>query len=176
MNAFCAGKMQRGGFANRNGSTSLQVKPDSGKNRVIHLPRIRGYNFCDAAKVAFDKCIINRLFGSNHHLVMKMNPDRLFKSLSDPNRRALFQRLCQEGEMTVQQLTDGAGISQPAVSKHLANLRFAGLVGLRPEGRQSHYSARPEALMPLTNWVRLYGSFWAGKLDDLTDLLQRMDQ
>jgi DNA-binding transcriptional ArsR family regulator len=105
-----------------------------------------------------------------------MTPDRLFKALSDPTRRALFQRLCQEGEMTVQVLTDGARISQPAVSKHLAALKAAGLVTLRPEGRQSHYSARPEALVPLSNWVKLYSSFWAGRLDALSDLLNRMDQ
>lgn len=104
-----------------------------------------------------------------------MTPDRVFKALSDPTRRALFERMCQDGEMTVQQLTDGAGVSQPAVSKHLVVLRAAGLVGLRPEGRQSHYSARPEALVPLSNWVRLYASFWAGRLDALTEMLSRMD-
>ena len=104
-----------------------------------------------------------------------MQADLLFKALSDPTRRALFERMCQDGELTVQQLTDGAGVSQPAVSKHLAALRAAGLVNLRPAGRQSHYSARLEALVPLSNWVRLYSSFWAGRLDNLTEMLRRMD-
>ena len=105
-----------------------------------------------------------------------MTQDLLFKALSDPTRRALFQRLCHDGELTVQMLTDDAGISQPAVSKHLAVLKAAGLVSLRPAGRQSHYSARPEALQPLSNWVTLYSSFWAGRLDALTDFLRRIDQ
>lgn len=104
-----------------------------------------------------------------------MLTESLFKALSDPTRRALFERMCQEGELTVQQLTDGSGVSQPAVSKHLVALRLAGLVALRPEGRQTFCAARPEALVPLSNWVRLYSSFWAGRLDALTDMLSRMD-
>ena len=42
-------------------------------------------------------------------------PDLLFKALADPTRRALFERLCLDGEATVGALTAGAGISQPAV-------------------------------------------------------------
>lgn len=101
--------------------------------------------------------------------------DMLFKALADPTRRALFERLCA-AEMTVHALTLGAGISQPAVSKHLAALKAAGLVSDRPDGRQTHYRAEPRALAPLVDWVGHYSAFWAGKLDALTDLLGRMDQ
>ena len=66
--------------------------------------------------------------------------DVLFRSLADPTRRALFERLCREGEQTVRALTDKAGISQPAVSKHLAVLKQAGLVKDRHEGRQTGIS------------------------------------
>lgn len=55
--------------------------------------------------------------------------------------RAIFERLCREGEQTVGALTARAGVSQPAVSKHLGGLKQAGLVRDRPEGRQMHYSA-----------------------------------
>ena len=54
--------------------------------------------------------------------------DELFRTLADPTRRALFERLCREGELTVGDLTAQAGVSQPAVSKHLVVLREAGLV------------------------------------------------
>ena len=63
-------------------------------------------------------------------------PDLLFKALADPTRRALFERLCLDGEATVGALTAGAGISQPAVSKHLGILKQAGLVRDRHEGRE----------------------------------------
>ena len=60
--------------------------------------------------------------------MMQPSPDLLFKALADPSRRALFERLCLDGEQTVGALTAGAGISQPAVSKHLGILKQAGLV------------------------------------------------
>jgi DNA-binding transcriptional ArsR family regulator len=102
--------------------------------------------------------------------------DQLFKSLADPTRRAIFERLCREGDQTVSALTAGAGVSQPAVSKHLGILRQAGLVLDRHEGRQTHYSARTEALAPLTDWTRQMAGFWQSRFDDLEDLLNRMDQ
>ena len=107
---------------------------------------------------------------------MSKTHDALFRSLSDPTRRAIFERLCREGEITVGALTAGAGISQPAVSRHLSVLKQAGLVRDRPEGRQTHYSAQPGALGPLVDWTREMAAFWERKFDDLEILLQRMDQ
>jgi DNA-binding transcriptional ArsR family regulator len=104
------------------------------------------------------------------------SPDLLFKSLADPTRRALFERLCRDGEQTVAALTAQAGISQPAVSKHLGLLKQAGLVRDRPQGRQTHYSAQLGALAPLIDWTSQMTGFWQSKFDDLEDLLRRMDQ
>jgi len=102
--------------------------------------------------------------------------DLLFRTLADPTRRAIFERLCREGEQTVGALTARAGVSQPAVSKHLGALKLAGLVRDRPEGRQTHYSARPDALEPPADWTREMASFWRSRLDGLEDLPNRMDQ
>ena len=102
--------------------------------------------------------------------------DLLFKALGDPTRRAIFERLCREGEQSVGALTARAGVSQPAVSKHLAVLRQAGLVRDRQDGRQTHYSAQQSALRPLVDWTRDMSEFWEGRFDALADLLKRMDQ
>lgn len=107
---------------------------------------------------------------------MTSDPDMLFRTLADPTRRAIFERLCRDGELTVRALTDQSGVSQPAVSKHLGVLKLAGLVQDRPAGRQTHYSAQPEALRPLIDWMALYGAFWRDRFDALEDLLNRMDQ
>ena len=107
---------------------------------------------------------------------MATSPDVLFKALADPTRRAIFERLCREGEQTVWMLTEDGDISQPAVSKHLGVLKGAGLVRDRREGRETHYSARPHALRPLIDWMSYYGAFWNERLDRLEDLLKRMDQ
>ena len=102
--------------------------------------------------------------------------DVLFRTLSDPTRRAIFERLCREGEKTVGALTARAGVSQPVVSKHLGILKQAGLVRDRPDGRQTHYSAQLSALAPLIDWTSKMTGFWESRFDDLEDLLKRMDQ
>ncbi|UDL89280.1 metalloregulator ArsR/SmtB family transcription factor [Mesorhizobium sp. PAMC28654] len=102
--------------------------------------------------------------------------DVLFTTLADPTRRAIFERLCREGEQTVGALTAQAGVSQPAVSKHLGVLRRAGLVRDRHEGRQTHYSAQLAALSPLVDWTKQMNAFWENRFDDLETLLKRMDQ
>lgn len=102
--------------------------------------------------------------------------DMIFRTLADPTRRAIFERLCRDGEQTVGALTARAGVSQPAVSKHLGVLKQAGLVRDRPAGRQTHYSAQLNALAPLVDWTREMAGFWETRLDHLEDLLKRMDQ
>ena len=84
---------------------------------------------------------------------MQNTSDMLFKTLADPTRRAIFERLARDGEHSVHALTNHAGVSQPMVSKHLAALKLAGLVRHRRAGRETHYSARPQALAPLIDWL-----------------------
>ena len=103
-------------------------------------------------------------------------PDVIFRTLADPTRRALFERLCREGEITVGALTAQAGVSQPVVSRHLGVLKQAGLVRDRHAGRQTHYRALPGALAPLIDWTSEMASFWDGRFDALENLLDRMDQ
>lgn len=100
----------------------------------------------------------------------------LFKTLADPTRRAIFERLCRDGDLTVAALTARAGVSQPAVSKHLGVLKQAGLVRDRHEGRNTHYSAELGALAPLIDWTHQMAGFWQSRFDNLEDLLKRMDQ
>ena len=102
--------------------------------------------------------------------------DMLFRTLADPTRRAIFERLCRKGELTVGALTARSGGSQPAVSKHLGILKEAGLVRDRQEGRLTHYSAQIGALAPLIDWMSQMTGFWQAKFDALEDLLKRMDQ
>ncbi len=102
-------------------------------------------------------------------------PAQVFTALADPTRRALFERLSREGELTVRLLTNHSGVSQPAVSKHLAVLKHARLVRARHQGRQTHYSARPRGLAPLVDWMTFYSRFWQDRFDRLENLLKRMD-
>ena len=107
---------------------------------------------------------------------MQTTRNLLFKSLADPTRRALFERLSRDGEQTVRMLTDNSGVSQPAVSKHLGVLKHAGLVRSRHRGRETRYRAQPRALAPLVDWMSYYSRFWHDRFDRLEDLLKRIDQ
>jgi DNA-binding transcriptional ArsR family regulator len=102
--------------------------------------------------------------------------DDVFKALADPTRRAIFERLARDGEQTVHALTHHSGVSQPAVSKHLGVLKHARLVRDRRMGRETRYSAQPQALAPLIGWMSLYGAFWHERFDRLESFLKRMDQ
>ena len=107
---------------------------------------------------------------------MPIAPTELFSALADPTRRAIFERLARGGVQTVRVLTGHAAVSQPAVSKHLAVLKLAGLVLDRRDGRQTHYSAQPQGLTPLLDWIGVYGAFWRDRFDRLETLLNRMNQ
>jgi DNA-binding transcriptional ArsR family regulator len=106
--------------------------------------------------------------------VKQANTHHVFRALADPTRRAIFEQLTR-GEQTVHALTTYAGVSQPAVSKHLTVLKRARLVHHRRAGRETHYRAQPEALAPMIDWLNVYGAFWRDRFDKLETLLQRMD-
>jgi DNA-binding transcriptional ArsR family regulator len=102
--------------------------------------------------------------------------DTVLRTLADPTRRAVFERIVGSKEITVVELTRGSGVTQGAISQHLKSLKKAGLVAERPEGRNVFYRAEPNGLAPLIDWTSHMTGFWQGRFDDLEDLLKRMDQ
>lgn len=106
---------------------------------------------------------------------MGMVEGEIFRALSDPTRRAVYQRLA-EREMTVSELTAGFAVSQPAISQHLAVLRGAGLVADRREGRRVFYRTDPDGLAPLAEWIDRYRRFWPERVERLRAVLKEMDE
>jgi DNA-binding transcriptional ArsR family regulator len=101
--------------------------------------------------------------------------DAVMRTLADPTRRAVFERIVGSDEITVGELTRGSGVTQGAVSQHLKSLKRAGLVAERPEGRNVYYRAKPAGLAPLVDWMGHYAVFWRGRFADLRTLLQEID-
>jgi len=99
----------------------------------------------------------------------------VMRTLADPTRRAVFERIVTRGELNVVALTRGAGVSQPAVSQHLRALKEAGLVAERREGREVHYRAAPHGLTPLVDWLGIYSVFWRERFANLSKLLKEID-
>lgn len=103
-----------------------------------------------------------------------MLESQLFQTLSDPTRRAVFERLCRR-EMSVAEITAGFPVSQPAISQHLASLRRAGLVRERREGRRAYYRSDPAGLEPLLGWMERYRQFWPERLQKLQRVLKEIE-
>jgi DNA-binding transcriptional ArsR family regulator len=99
----------------------------------------------------------------------------VMRTLADPTRRAVFERIVGSPEITVVELTRGSGVTQGAISQHLKSLKRAGLVAERPKGRNVYYRAQPEGLEPLFDWMSHYGVFWRERLASLRTLLEEID-
>lgn len=82
-------------------------------------------------------------------------PALLFQALSEPLRLSIVREL-MNGEATVNELTRSVQTSQPSVSKHLKQLRKAGVVGSRPEGQQRWYHLQPDAFDQLRDFLRAF--------------------
>jgi DNA-binding transcriptional ArsR family regulator len=99
----------------------------------------------------------------------------VMRTLADPTRRAVFERVVRSEEITVVELTRGSGVTQGAISQHLKSLKQAGLVAERPEGRNVYYRAEPDGLAPLVDWMSHYGAFWRERFTNLRTLLKEID-
>jgi ArsR family transcriptional regulator len=84
----------------------------------------------------------------------------LFDVLADETRRAIVARLNQPSadgggvaELSVGELVDAVGATQPTVSKHLKVLRDADIVRVREEGQHRYYRLNPDGLKPVAAWV-----------------------
>jgi DNA-binding transcriptional ArsR family regulator len=96
----------------------------------------------------------------------------VMKTLADPTRRAVFERIAREGEVAATGLVKGSKVSQPAISQHLRALRDAGLVTERRDGRHIHYRIAPNGLEPLIGWLDHYRTFWRERFANLEALLK----
>src|SRR5271170_5124873 len=101
--------------------------------------------------------------------------DTVLRTLADPTRRAVFERIVQSDEISVAELTRGSGVTQSAISQHLRSLKQAGLITDRPEGRNVHYRADPKGLAPLVDWMTFYADFWRERFAALRTLLKEID-
>ena len=88
------------------------------------------------------------------------NAYRAISALSDPTRRAIFERL-RRGPQAVAALARGLPVSRPAVSQHLKVLKDAGLVSDRADGARRIYRVDPAGLGAIRAWL---DQFWDASL------------
>jgi DNA-binding transcriptional ArsR family regulator len=93
-----------------------------------------------------------------------------FEVLADSSRRHLLDAV-RDRELSVSDLVNVVGLSQPGVSRHLRILRDAGLVTVRVDAQHRFYRAQPQALVDLEEWLAPYRRYWMAHLDALGDHL-----
>ncbi len=97
-----------------------------------------------------------------------------FSAIVEPNRRLMLEAVRRE-PCTVTMLVEIAGLSQPAVSKHLKALKSPNLVVVRPEGQKRWYELNAGPLQEVDQFLEPYRQFLSNKLDDLEQHLDQMD-
>jgi DNA-binding transcriptional ArsR family regulator len=76
---------------------------------------------------------------------------KYFRAFGDPTRLQILE-LLSEAELSVNEIVERVGTSQPRISAHLACLRWCGFVRTRREHRTVHYrlaDRRTEAMLEL---------------------------
>lgn len=104
--------------------------------------------------------------------------DRTLAALADPHRRQVVE-LLRERPRRAGELAEAAGLSPPAMSRHLRTLRTSGLVEERHDGfdaRVRVYRLTPAPMAELTEWLRQTEEMWADQLSAFRNhMLARSD-
>ncbi|MEX0951807.1 MAG: metalloregulator ArsR/SmtB family transcription factor [Gammaproteobacteria bacterium] len=78
------------------------------------------------------------------------SPEHFFRALSDPTRLRCLLLLLSEQQVCVCEFVHALGLSQPRVSRHLAQLRDMEIVCDERRGQWVYYRLNPE----LPQWAR----------------------
>ncbi len=94
--------------------------------------------------------MVDNIYDLSYILIMQILTDDFFAALAHPLRLRILMLLEGEGELCVCELTHTLEVSQPMVSRHLAQLRESGLVADRRRGLWIYYRLQPD----LPEWAR----------------------
>lgn len=81
-----------------------------------------------------------------------------FKQLGDVTRLRVIRHLANDGATNVTELCEAMGMTQPAVSHHLALLRHGGLIESTRCGKNNMYNLTPRGLVLAGQIVALAGA------------------
>lgn len=113
---------------------------------------------------------LDMVLSIHNHLVVD-SLSTTFAALCDPTRRAILSTLA-ERPASITELAQPFGMSQQAVSKHVAYLERAQLVEKRRDGRQQVCQLVPRPLQDVANWVEPYRRHWEDAFSRLDGLLR----
>jgi len=91
----------------------------------------------------------------------------VFAALGDETRLHVVSRLCEEGPLSITQLTEGSRVSRQAVTKHLRVLAGAGLVKSTRDGRENVWKLEPSGLEEARRLLDIISREWDDTLERL---------
>ena len=86
--------------------------------------------------------------------------ESVFTALADPTRLRIVARLSDEGPLSIARLSDGAGVTRQAVTKHLQALGDAGLVRDTRAGRERIFELEPKRLEKARRYLDQVAASW----------------
>jgi DNA-binding transcriptional ArsR family regulator len=98
-----------------------------------------------------------------------------FNAVAEPKRRQVLELLGAR-ELSVNEVADELGWTQPMASKHLGVLKQVGLVSERRVGRQRMYRVNAERLRPIYEWVAPFERYWSERFERLDEVLQEIQK
>jgi len=98
----------------------------------------------------------------------------IFYALSDTRRRRMLEGLAAAPQ-TVGVMAEKAGMRMSAASKHIALLESAGLLYKSRQGREMLCHMNFDVWRNVAGYVAMHAQFWAGRLDELAQHLDKAD-
>ncbi|RXH58151.1 ArsR/SmtB family transcription factor [Granulicella sibirica] len=95
------------------------------------------------------------------------HPADVFAAIAEPRRRDVIAILSDGHEYAVNEIILRINLPQPAVSKHLAILRKAGVVSASTRGQHRMYRLNPEGLKPVREWMKTFERHWNHQIDQI---------
>lgn len=96
----------------------------------------------------------------------------VFAALGDPRRLRLLARLGGEGPLSISRLSEGAGVSRQAVTKHLQVLEEAGLTTSLRRGREQLWQLEAARLAEARRSLDLISRRWDEALERMKRALE----
>lgn len=97
--------------------------------------------------------------------------EKALQAVADPTRRAVLD-LLRAGSRPAGEIARAFPVSRPAISRHLRQLRRAGLVREHRSGRHRFYQLDPAPLREVDRWLGRYRVFWEQKLSALKSFVE----
>ena len=96
----------------------------------------------------------------------------VFAALGDETRLQIVARLCAEGPLSITRLSDGAGVTRQAITKHLNALSAAGLAKNVKTGREQIWELDTRRLEMARRYLDRISDQWDIALDRLKALVE----